>query len=100
VSIEHNPLVDRAGVLQEEYTEQLGKFVDEIVPPVLDNAEYAARCSALLVALNRQLARCAASMGDVHGIEPAQMAKLVIEQFIGNHNLSLAALQGQGPRLQ
>ena len=75
---------ERAVCLTDEYARKLDLFVNEIVPPVIDNAEYAARCSALLIALNRQLARCAASFGEVHKVSAEDMTNLVFAQFVRN----------------
>lgn len=53
---------ERATALTNDYSQRLDEFVDEIVPPVLDNAEYAARCSALLLlAVPRRSAKFTAS---------------------------------------
>lgn len=87
---------ERASGLTDEYAQKLDAFVNEIVPPVLDNAEYAARCSALLIALNRQLARCAASFGEVHQVSPEDMTNLVFAQFIRNFRISREVLDGAG----
>lgn len=87
---------DRASILVDDYSRRLDEFVNELVPPVLMNDEYAARCSALLIALNRQLARCAASFGEVHEIEESEMLNLVFSQFHRNFRISLATLEGQG----
>lgn len=87
---------ERSAELTDEYARRLDEFVNEIVPPVLGNAEYAARCSALLIALGRQLARCAASFGEVHRIDQAQMIDVVTAQFRRNYAISIAALEGQG----
>ena len=95
-----DPIQERSSTLVDEYSQKLDAFVNEIVPPVLDNAEYAARCSALLIALNRQLARCAASFGEVHGVSAEDMLELVRAQFIKNYRISLAAVEGAGESVQ
>lgn len=84
----------------DEYSQRLDGFVNELVPPVLMNDEYAARCSALLIALNRQLARCAASFSQVHAVEPSEMLNLVFAQFHRNFRISLGALEGAGEAVQ
>lgn len=97
----HEPSVkDRASTLTDDYSQRLDAFVNEIVPPVLENTEYAARCSALLIALNRQLARCAASFGEVHQVSPEDMTNLVFGQFVRNFRISRASLEGAGEVVQ
>jgi hypothetical protein len=87
---------DRASDLTEAYSQKLDAFVNELIPPVLKNDEYASRCSALMISLNRQLARCAASFGEVHEVSPEEMTNLVFAQFIRNFRISRDALEGQG----
>jgi hypothetical protein len=87
---------DRATELSEEYSQRLDEFVNDIIPPVLMNDEYAARCSALLIAINRQLARCAASFGEVHQVSAEEMTNLVVGQFVRNFRISREALEGLG----
>jgi hypothetical protein len=89
----------RAKDLTDAYSQKLDAFVNELVPTVLDNREYAARCSALLIALNRQLARCAASFGEVHQVTPDDMTNLVFAQFVRNLGISWGALDGAGQRV-
>lgn len=95
--------LDRVGVRAEElkadYTQRLDAFANELVPPALSNSEYAARCSALLTALNRELARCAASFGEVHQIDPEDMQTLVVMQFRRNFAHCHAALEGAGEKV-
>jgi hypothetical protein len=86
----------RASDLTDEYSQKLDAFVNELIPPVLANDEYAARCAALMIALNRQLARCAASFGEVHKIGSVEMTNLVFGQFSRNFRISCEALEGQG----
>lgn len=90
----------RAEDLKEEYTRRLDAFANELVPPMLSNSEYAARCSALLTALNRELARCAASFGEVHKVAPEDMQTLVVLQFRRNFAHCRAALDGIGESIQ
>jgi hypothetical protein len=87
---------ERSADLVEEYSVALTAFIDKLVPSMLTNSEYAARCSALLIALNRQLARCAAAFGEVHGIDPQEVMKLIAEQFSQNHIRALNALREGG----
>jgi hypothetical protein len=91
---------ERSVDLVEEYSAELTAFVDKLVPSLLANDEYAARCSALLIALNRELARCAAAFGEVHQIDPAEIMTLVAEQFSKNHVHALNALRGEGSSVQ
>lgn len=91
--------IDRIGVrseeLKAEYTQRLDAFANDLVPPMLSNSEYAARCSALLTALNRELARCAASFGEVHQVDPEEMQTLVVMAFRRNFAICRAALLGE-----
>jgi ABC-type transporter Mla subunit MlaD len=84
----------RTSELAEEYTQRLDSFVDDLVPPILMNDEYAARCSALLVALNREIARCAAAFGDANQVAPEEMVDLVFAQFSHNFRVARLALDG------
>jgi hypothetical protein len=95
-----DPVQDRAKELTDSYSQMLDKFVNDLIPPTLENAEFAARCSALLIALNRQLARCAASFSGVHHVEPDEMVNLVFGQFHRNFRISLSALEGAGEPVQ
>lgn len=95
-----NRIGERAEALKAEYTEKLDAFTNEIVPPMLSNSEYAARCSALMTALNRELARCAASFGEVHGVDPEEMQTLVVLAFRRNFAICHAALDGAGESVQ
>lgn len=90
----------RAEELKAEYTERLDTFTNELVPPMLSNSEYAARASALLTALNRQLARCAASFGEVQGVDTEEMQTLVVMAFRRNFAICHAALDGAGEPIQ
>lgn len=93
-------ITERAEDLAEDYTRDLSEFVDKLVPKTLANAEYAARCSALMIALNRNLARCAAAFGEVHEIKPEEMVQLVAGQFSRYHVMCLNALRGEGSTTQ
>jgi hypothetical protein len=91
--------LERSEELQAEYTLELDGFVNRLVPSTLSNAEYAARTSALMIALNRELARCAAAFGDVWQVGPKDMIELVTAQFVGNYARCRAATQGEGQRI-
>jgi hypothetical protein len=91
---------ERAEELKAEYTERLDAFANELVPPMLSNSEYAARSSALLTALNRELARCAASFGEVHGVSEEDMVGLVVSAFKRNFVTARKALDGAGQLIQ
>lgn len=95
-----NRIGERAEELKADYTERLDAFANELVPPMLSNSEYAARCSALLTALNRELARCAASFGQVQGIDIEEMQTLVVLAFRRNFAICHAALDGAGDSVQ
>lgn len=104
MSITADEAIEQIGVRAEElkadYTARLDALVNEIVPPMLSNSEYAARCSALMTALNRELARCAASFGEVHGIGVEDMQALVVLSFRRNFAICHAALDGAGESIQ
>lgn len=90
----------RSSDLVDEYTAQLDTFVNGLVPPFLDNAEYAARTSALMIALNRELARCAVAFGQTHQIAPETMIELVTGQFAKNMAVCASAVDGAGATVQ
>jgi hypothetical protein len=92
--------IQHSGDLAEQYTDELNAFVDKLVPPILDDMEYAARCSALLIALNRQLARCASAFGLANGVEQAAIRAIVLGQFDRNYRLCLDAIDGAGATVQ
>lgn len=94
------PIVARSSDLVEQYTGRLNDFTNGLVPPFLDNAEYAARTSALMIAFNRQLARCATAFGDAHGVSPEQMIELVTAQFAKNMAMCASAVEGEGATRQ
>jgi 16S rRNA C1402 N4-methylase RsmH len=93
-------ITERSSDLVAQYTAELDAFVNGLVPSLLDNAEYAARTSALMIALNRELARCAAAFGEVHGVHPEAMIQLVVVQFSKNFSIALDAMDGQGQSVQ
>lgn len=90
----------RSSDLVDDYTAQLDLFTNELVPVFLDNAEYAARTSALMIALNRQLARCAVAFGSTHQIDPEEMIRLVTQQFVKNVAICASAVEGDGETRQ
>jgi hypothetical protein len=90
----------RSADLVEEYTDKLNTFVNGLVPPFLDNAEYAARTSALMIAFNRQLGRCATAFGNAHGVSPEAMIELVVAQFVKNMAVCAEAVEGDGETRQ
>jgi hypothetical protein len=91
---------ERSNELVEEYSQKLDEFVNGFIPLTLANEEFAARCSALMITLNRQLARCAAAFGGVYKVDDEEMRSLVFGQFDRNFRISLSALQGEGERVQ
>ena len=81
----------------EEVSADLTQFVNERVIPGMPDTEFVSVCSALMIALNRQLARCAASFGEVNGVDQDTMTTLVRGQFDNHYAQALAALrQPQG----
>jgi len=82
----------RTELLANTYTVELDAFVNEHVPRTLDNKEYAARCGALMIALSRQLARCAVSFGETHEIERGKMVDMVGNNFVTHYAKALEAV--------
>lgn len=96
-------VAERSSDLVEDYTARLETVIAGLMSTntsIISNAEYAARTSALMIALNRQLARCAAAFGEVHGVAPDEMTKLVEAQFGNNFRRCLDAVAGEGQSLQ
>lgn len=95
-------ILARADTLSLDYTQRFDELVNQMVPKTLANDEYAARCAALMIALNRELARCAATFGEVHEIESESMLMLVGMQFQKNYGICLDVLRGaaQGQTMQ
>ena len=93
-------VLERSGELSEEYSRQLDRFINDLVPVTLTNTEYAARCSALLIALNRQLARCAVVFGEVHGVGREDMTALMFGQFRKNYDICRNLIEGAGQPVQ
>lgn len=91
-----NAVLERSSDLTEQYTDELNAFVEQRVPMALDNTEYAARCSGLMIALNRQLARCAAAFGEANEVPPESIRTLVMGQFSRNFGICIATVRGEG----
>lgn len=89
-------VVTRSSLLTAEYSLKLTELVNATLPEMLDNAEYAARTSALMVALNRELARLAATCGESQEIDPDTMMELVSKQFVNNFGRCLTVIRGEG----
>lgn len=85
--------------LTNQFTQELGDYCDKRVPPLLDNSTYAASCSALLIALTRQLGRAAAAFGQANKQPEEDVRTMVIRMFNKNYDLSLEAM-GQGETVQ
>jgi hypothetical protein len=85
--------------LTNEYTAELTKYCDDRVPPMLDNAEYAARCSALLISMTRQLGRCAAAFAKANNQDQQDVAVMIARMFNKNHQQAIDAL-GEGETVQ
>jgi 16S rRNA C1402 N4-methylase RsmH len=90
----------RSAELVEEYTAKLDAYVDVLIPSLLDNAEYAARTSALMIALNRELARCAVAFGAAHEILPEAIVEVVVAGFVKNLAICSNAIDGQSQLVQ
>lgn len=93
-------ITTRSADLVDDYTAKLDALTNETVPVFLDNAEYAARTSALMIAFNRQLARCAVAFGNTHQIGPETMIDLVTKQFVKNMAVCSMAVEGNGETRQ
>ena len=79
--------------LVEAYTAEITEWADAKVPPILTNAEYAARTSALLIALSRQLGRAAAAFGEAQSVSADEVGELVVSMFAKHHTQSLQAIE-------
>lgn len=77
--------------LVEQYTAELGTWVRERIPLLLEDKQFAARTAGLMIAMNRKLAECAAAFGETHGLEAEQIHILVLQQFTKNHAMALQA---------
>lgn len=84
---------ERTADLVDEYTAELNAWVNERVPLMLTNGEFAARTAALMIALNRQLARTAVAFGETHGVDSVEVGTLVVQQFAKNHAVTLQNVQ-------
>jgi hypothetical protein len=85
-------LQQRSLDLTNQFTSELGDYCDQRVPPLLSNSDYAASASALLIALTRQLGRCAAAFGRVNNQPDDDVRTLVIRMFNNNFDRSLDAM--------
>jgi uncharacterized protein (DUF2267 family) len=79
--------------LVDEYTAEMTKWADSKVPPILNNADYADRTSALMIALTRQFARAAAAFGEAHQVDPEKVAEAVVKMFANDHVQALTAIR-------
>src|SRR5512139_76389 len=68
--------------LVDEYTAEITAWADEKVPPILTNSEYAARTSALVIALSRQLGRAAAAFGEAQQCPSEEVGQMVVTMFL------------------
>jgi len=80
----------RVSDLTDDYTKELAEWTDGKVPPLTSNPEYAARTSALMIALSRNLARAAAAFGESQNVEAEEVVAMVVKMFVTNH---LSAIQ-------
>lgn len=74
-------LQEHTSDLVDEYTGELGLWLDSKVPPILLNGEYAARTSALLIALSRQIGRVAAAFGSAQNVDDEEVGKMCVAMF-------------------
>lgn len=86
----------RTVAMTTDYTNRIGKTVERLMPAHLDDAEFALRSSAMLIALNRQIARVAASFCATHGVMPDVMTEMVREQFGQNFTEAMSTVLGTG----
>jgi hypothetical protein len=70
--------------LVDKYDGEISRLVDAKIVLTLPNDEYAARTSALLISLNRQLSRAAAAFAGSNGISDEEMLAMVMAQFTSN----------------
>jgi hypothetical protein len=98
---EHDQLLQsRAIALTNQFTNELGEYCDAHVSPLLSNAEYAASCSSLLIALSRQLGRCAAAFGKANMQSEEDVRTLVFRMFNKNYDIAMAAIGAEGETVQ
>lgn len=76
---------DMVAALTADYTKEIGDLVDSKVPPILDNQTYAARTSALVIALTRSLARAAAAFGEAQNQDSDAVGGLILQLFTKTH---------------
>ena len=86
--------------LTNQFTTELTDYCDTRVPPLLDNAEYAASCSALLISLTRQLGRCAAAFGAANNQKADDVRVMVTRMFNTNFDRAAEALSSEGQAVQ
>lgn len=84
---------EKVAELTAEYTRELGEICDAKVPKVIGNSEYAARTSALMIALVRQTARAAAAFGEAQGQDGDAVGALILALFTKNHIEALQAIE-------
>ena len=90
-------IMERADELADKYSVDLDAFVNGLVPTFLDNKEYAARTAALMIALSREIARCASSFGETHQIDRREMIGMVGQMFGSHYGRCIAAIdEGAG----
>lgn len=93
-------IVQRSHQLSQDYTQHLDEMVNKMVPRTLSNEEYAARCGALMIALSRELGRCAATFGETHEIEPEQIIDVVQMLFSNHYATCLQVIRGEAQTVQ
>lgn len=81
--------------LVDQFDKEFGDLIDGKINPLMPNLEYAALSAALLISVNRQLARIAAAFGDSQQIDHQVVAEMVVSQFSKNFSMACGALVKQ-----
>jgi hypothetical protein len=84
---------DKVQELSLAYSKEIGAWCDDKVPPILGNADYAARTSALVIALTRELARAAAAYGEAQDQDSETVGGLILALFTKNHIQALETIE-------
>ena len=87
-----DPMQAHTSDLTDTYSAEITEWADAKVPPLLGNGEYAARCSALMISLARQLGRAAAAFGEANAVDPQEVGELVTKMVVSSHVKALDAL--------
>lgn len=95
VPIIRDEVQDRAEHLNERVTRELEGFVRERIPETMENMEFAAMAGALMVALSRQLASCAAAFAETHQVDPQAVKTIIHGQLARNFEIAVDALRAE-----